>query len=161
MTLSELLTSATARRQLLLLAVAGMLCASCSNGKKDYDATGCFEATEVTVSAEQNGTLLQFDVNEGDTVDKAVQVGLIDTTQLYLKAHQIGAAKLVYASQKPETEKQIAALRQQLKKAKDERNRYALLVKDGAANSKLLDDATSQVEVLQRQLDAQLSTLHT
>ncbi len=161
MTLSELLTSATARRQLLLLAVAGMLCASCSNGKKDYDATGCFEATEVTVSAEQNGTLLQFNVNEGDTVDKAVQVGLIDTTQLYLKAHQIGAIKLVYASQKPETEKQIAALRQQLKKAKDERNRYALLVKDGAANSKLLDDATSQVEVLQRQLDAQLSTLHT
>ncbi len=140
--------------------MAAMLC-SCGKDEKEYDATGCFEATEITVSAEQSGKLLQLAVNEGDKVTAGAQVGLIDTVQLYLKARQIGATKLVYASQKPETAKQIAATRQQLAKAQAEYRRYAALVSDGAANGKLMDDAKSQVEVLQKQLDAQISSLNT
>ena len=142
-----------------LLAALGI--ASCGGEKKEYDATGTFEATEVTVSAEQNGKLLQFDANEGDNIEEGRQVGLIDTVQLYLKARQIGATKLVYASQKPDAAKQAAATRQQLAKAREEYDRFAALVRDGAANRKSLDDARSQVEVLRRQLDAQLSTLST
>jgi HlyD family secretion protein len=72
----------------------------------------------------------------------------------------VGATRLVYASQRPETGKQIAVIRQQLAKAQEEQARYASLVKDGAANRKLLDDARSQVLVLQRQLAAQLSSLN-
>lgn len=135
--------------------------ASCGDGKKEYDATGTFEATEVTVSAEQNGALLQFDVNEGDKISMGQRVGLIDTVQLYLKARQIGATKLVYASQRPDMGKQVAATRQQLAKAREEYNRFAGLVKEGAANRKNLDDARSQVQVLERQLEAQLSALNT
>lgn len=135
--------------------------ASCGDKEKEYDATGTFEATEVTVSAEQNGKLLQLDVNEGDKIEQDKQVGLIDTVQLYLKARQIGATKLVYASQRPDMAKQVAATRQQLAKAREEYNRFAGLVKDGAANRKNLDDARSQVQVLERQLEAQLSSLHT
>ena len=134
---------------------------SCSNQEKTYDATGTFEATEVTVSAEQNGSLLHFDLNEGDRIEAGKQVGLIDTVQLYLKARQIGATKLVYASQRPDMGKQVAATRQQLAKAREEYARFAGLVKDGAANRKALDDARSQVQVLERQLEGQLSQLHT
>ena len=134
---------------------------SCSDKEKEYDATGTFEATEVTVSAEQNGKLLLFDVNEGDKIDEGKQVGLIDTVQLYLKARQIGATKLVYASGRPDIAKQVAATRQQLAKAREEYDRFAGLVKEGAANRKNLDDARSQVQVLERQLEAQLSSLHT
>ncbi len=142
-----------------LMAALGI--ASCGGEKKEYDATGTFEATEVTVSAEQNGKLLQFCANEGDRIEEGRQVGLIDTVQLYLKARQIGATKLVYASQKPDAAKQAAATRQQLAKAREEYDRFAALVRDGAANRKSLDDARSQVEVLRRQLDAQLSALST
>ncbi len=134
--------------------------ASCGDKEKEYDATGTFEATEVTVSAEQNGKLLQFDINEGDKIEQGRQVGLIDTVQLYLKARQIGATKLVYASQRPDKAKQVAATRQQLAKAREEYDRFASLVKDGAANRKNLDDARSQVKVLERQLEAQLSSLN-
>ena len=141
--------------------LTGLSLASCGDKEKEYDATGTFEATEVTVSAEQNGTLLQFDVNEGDKIESGRQVGLIDTVQLYLKARQIGATKLVYASQRPDMTKQVAATRQQLAKAREEYNRFAGLVKDGAANRKSLDDARSQVQVLERQLEAQLSSLNT
>ena len=133
---------------------------SCSNKDKQYDATGTFEATEVTVSAEQNGQLLQFGIEEGDSITAGRQIGVIDTVQLYLKAMQIGALKNIYAAQRPDIQKQIAATRQQLEKALQEQARYRALVGDGAANRKLLDDASNQVLVLRKQLAAQLSSLN-
>ena len=143
---------------------AGLLAitlAACNNKENDFDATGTFEATEVTVSAEQNGRLLTLDINEGDRVRAGQQVALIDTTQLYLKARQVGATKLVYAAQRPDVSKQIAAVQQQLAKARQEQQRFATLVKDGAANRKALEDAESQVKVLERQLTALQSSLST
>ena len=140
---------------------AALILTACGNGEKEYDATGTFEATEVTVSAEQNGALLKLDVEEGDSIAQGQEVGLIDTTQLVLKIQQMGATKAVYQSQRPDLEKQIAAIRQQLDKARQEQQRYQELVNDGAAPGKMLDDATNQVKVLQKQLDAQTSALHT
>lgn len=134
---------------------------ACGTEEKEYDATGTFEATEVTVSAEQGGALLTFSPNEGDVLETGQELALIDTTQLWLSLQQLDATKAVYQSQKPDTEKQIAATRQQLVKARQEQQRYKELVADGAAPTKLLDDATSQVQVLQKQLDALLSTLGT
>ncbi len=134
---------------------------ACNNKENDFDATGTFEATEVTVSAEQNGRLLALDINEGDRVTAGQQVALIDTTQLYLKARQVGATKLVYAAQRPDVSKQIATVQQQLAKARQEQQRFATLVKDGAANRKALEDAESQVKVLERQLAALRSSLST
>ena len=135
--------------------------ASCGSNEKEYDATGTFEATEVTVAAEQSGALMKFDVNEGDEITLGKEIGLVDTTQIWLKIQQAGATKEVYQSQKPNLEAQIAATRQQLAKAKQDQQRYTELVADGAAPSKMLDDATNHVTVLQKQLDAQISTLNT
>ena len=148
-------------KRMVIIAGLVMTLTACENKEKEYDATGVFEATETTVSAEQNGTLLVFGVNEGDDIAPGQEVGLVDTTQLWLKIQQLEATKVVYQSQKPDLNKQIAATRQQLAKARQEQQRYQELVNDGAAPSKLLDDATSHVEVLQRQLDAQVSSLNT
>ena len=134
---------------------------ACGGNEKAYDATGTFEATETTVYAEQSGALLTFSVNEGDMIEAGKEVGLIDTTQTWLKIQQMAATKEVYQSQKPDMERQIAATRQQLSKAQQDEQRYRELVADGAAPSKMLDDASSQVKVLQKQLDAQISSLST
>ncbi|MBQ7420486.1 MAG: HlyD family efflux transporter periplasmic adaptor subunit [Prevotella sp.] len=147
-------------KKFMTIASAILILASCGNNEKEYDATGTFEATETTVSAEQSGTLLRFSVSEGDSLAYGQEVGLVDTTQLWLKIQQMGATKTVYQSQKPDMEKQIAATRQQLAKARQDQQRYKELVADGAAPSKMLDDATSQVQVLQKQLEAQVSTLN-
>jgi len=138
---------------------AALLFTACANDKKDYDAAGTFEATEITVSAETTGGLMQFDVIEGQTLALGQQVGLIDTVQLALKARGLGATKSSIANQRPNTTVQIAALRQEIAKAEMEQKRYAALVKDGAANQKQLDDATSAVNVLKKQLAAQTATL--
>lgn len=148
-------------KKFIAIASATLLLAACGNSEKEYDATGTFEATETTISAEQNGTLLTFAINEGDEIEAGREVGLIDTTQTWLKLQQAHATQAVYQSQKPDIEKQTSATRQQLAKAQAEQQRYKELVADGAAPSKMLDDATNQVQVLQRQLAAQLSSLST
>ena len=148
-------------RKIYVLAGTALMMAACGGSEKTYDATGTFEATETTVFAEQSGALLTFDVNEGDSIAKDREVGLIDTTQTWLKILQLQATREVYQSQKPDMERQIAATRQMLAKARQEEQRYRELVADSASPSKMLDDAASQVKVLQRQLDAQVSSLTT
>ena len=147
-------------QKIFVLAGVALMMAACGESEKDYDATGTFEATETTVFAEQSGALLTFNVNEGDMIEAAREVGLIDTTQTWLKIQQMDATKAIFQNQKPDMERQIAATRQQLAKARQEEQRYRELVADGAAPSKMLDDATNQVKVLQKQLDAQISSLN-
>ncbi|MGM9674716.1 MAG: HlyD family secretion protein, partial [Bacteroidaceae bacterium] len=146
-------------KRMMAMAGVAMLLNACGDKERPFDATGVFEATETTVYAELPGTLLTFGVEEGNIVESGDEVALIDTIQLWLKIQQTGAAKEVYQSQKPEMEKQIAATRELLAKARKDQQRYEELVADGAAPGKMLDDANSQVEVLQRQLDAQISSL--
>lgn len=145
-------------KRILILAVAIMT--ACSGSNNEFDATGTFEATEITVSAEQNGRLLRFDVTEGMQLKALQQVGLIDTVQLALQARALGATKESIANQRPDLTKQIAATRQQLMKAEMEQQRFENLVKDHAANQKQLDDAISAVNVLKKQLEAQVSALN-
>ena len=145
----------------MILASVALIMVACGGNEKEFDATGTFEATETTVFAEQSGALMNFNVSEGDSIEASTEVGLIDTTQVWLKIQQLGATKEVYQSQKPDMEAQIAATRQQLTKAQQDEQRYKELVADGAAPSKMLDDANSQVKVLQKQLAAQQSALST
>ena len=49
--------------------ILAVILTACSGNQKDFDATGTFEATEITVSAEQNGKLLSFNLTEGMTLN--------------------------------------------------------------------------------------------
>ena len=136
-----------------------LLAVGCGN-RDDFDATGTFEATEVTVSAEANGRILCFDVEEGDSVEAAVPVGAIDTVQLYLQKLQLERQVASARSSRPDVRKQATALREQIAQQQTERRRVENLLKDGAATTKQLDDIDAQLKMLQGQLDALLSTLH-
>ncbi|WP_418697022.1 HlyD family secretion protein [Bacteroides sp.] len=133
--------------------------AACSSGLPEYDATGTFETTEVIVSAEASGKLLSFDIEEGTALKAGAEVGIIDTVQLYLKKLQLEASAKSVSDQRPDILKQVAATKEQIVQAKRERDRVANLLRVGAANQKQLDDAESLLEVLNKQLTAQNSTL--
>ncbi|MFC2384415.1 MAG: HlyD family secretion protein [Hoylesella saccharolytica] len=148
------------KKIIICTAAFAFLVSSCGSSDKEFDATGIFEATEVTVSAEATGQLMVFDVTEGSRVNADRQVGLIDTVQLQLKAEQVGATRESFANQRPNVQAQIAATRQQLAKAQLEQTRTAALLKDGAATRKQMDDADNAVRVLKSQLEAQISMLN-
>ena len=139
--------------------MAVWMLSACGNGTPDYDATGTFEATEVIVSAEAAGKLLQLEVEEGTRLKAGEEVGLVDTVQLYLKKLQLEASMKSVESQRPDLAKQIAATKQQITTAQREKKRVENLLAAGAANQKQLDDWDAQVTLLQRQLIAQESSL--
>ena len=138
-----------------------LLLTACTKQVAEYDATGTFEATEVTVCAESAGILLRFSSVEGQPLTAGDEVALVDTTQIVLQMAQLRATQMVYDSQKPNHRKQVAALRERLAAAQREQKRYEELVADGAAPRKMLDDATTQADVLHREIDALESSLGT
>lgn len=138
---------------LLLLILAG-----CSRSES-FDATGTFEATEVTVSAEASGRILAFNVNEGDRIEQGQTVGTIDTVQLYLQKMQLERQIASVRSNRPDISKQVTALREQIAQQETERTRVKRLLDDGAATTKQLDDIDASLKILNGQLEATLSTL--
>ena len=71
---------------------AVVLAASCST-EAEFDAQGTFEATEVVVSSEATGRILNFEVEEGMAVEANQIVGAIDSVQLHLQRKQLTGLK--------------------------------------------------------------------
>jgi len=143
-----------------LIATALLGLAACNRGDGNFDATGTFEATEILVSSEANGKIMELNIEEGDRLDAGAMVGYIDSTQLYLKKMQLSAGLRSVDIRKPDIRKQIAALEQQIATARTEQQRMENLVKAKAGNQKQVDDIVNNIKYLQKQLDAQYSTLN-
>lgn len=135
-----------------------LLTFSCSK-EAEFDAQGTFEATEVVVSAEANGKILNFNVVEGTKIKAGKAVGTIDSLQLYLQRKQLKAQQSALLGSRPDVNKQVAALREQIAKQKGELIRVDNMLRDGAATKKQRDDIEAQIRILEGQLEATLSTL--
>ena len=151
-----------ARKVLVLnLIVITILLAACGNKENKFDATGTFEATEVTVSAKATGELKSFVITEGQTVEQGTLVGSIDayqlqqtSEQLEAQKRQLGSTRSATDSRRLDLEKQLSSINQQIANAQRERQRFTELVNDGAVPRKQLDDINNQIKVLERQREA-------
>ena len=133
---------------------------SCDSHATRTDASGAFEATEVTVSSEANGRIIELNIQEGNRIQAGDYLGYVDSAQLYLRKKQLASGLKVIDAQKPDIRKQIAVLEQQIATARTESRRMQNLVDAKAGNQKQLDDINHQIDFLNRQLDAQRSTLN-
>ncbi len=132
---------------------------ACNNNKVSFDASGSFEAEETIISSEATGTIKQFNISEGQTLQADHFVGYIDSTQLYLKKQQLEAQIKALLGRKPNVSVQLASLQSQLNTAQKEKVRIENLVKGDAATPKQLDDINAQIEVITKQIEAQKSSL--
>ena len=92
---------------------AVLLLASCSS-KPDYDATGIFEATTTTLSAETTGKLLSILPQEGDSVVAGSTVALVDTALLHLQRMQLLSQQKSAEASSPDIAAQLASLRTEI-----------------------------------------------
>ena len=145
-------------KKIILLSATALIMASCQS-KPAYDATGIFEATTVTVSAETSGKILSLDITEGDTVRAGRCVAVVDTTLLVLQGKQIESQQSSAENSSPDIAAQAASLRSQIAHQQNECERIARLLADGAATQKQSDDANAALRTLRAQLDGLLSTL--
>lgn len=142
---------------LILLTVIGFLIPACSNTEDKSDAYGNFEATEIIVSAQSSGELLQFEIQEGDILEKDKSIGLIDTTNLYLKKKLLEQQKLIISSQLASINSEIEVQRQQLQNSKVNQARIKKMYKQEAATKKQLDDINGIVNLNEKMITAVIS----
>lgn len=124
---------------------------SCSSDEK-ADGYGNFEATEIIISSEATGKLEFLKVEEGEILEKAAVVGLVDTIQLYLNKQQLIASKATVASKSGGVWSQVSVLNQQLQTGKIEQQRIQNMFDEKAATQRQLDQANSQVDILKKQI---------
>lgn len=143
-----------------LLIIITLVLASCTAGNHTPDAYGNFEATEVVVSAQASGKVMQLDITEGQSLEKSKVVGYVDTMQLHLKQEQLKASIAALLSKAPDIPTQINVLREQITALDVEKRRLNNLFAAEAATQKQLDDVNSQIDILKKQISAQTSTLN-
>jgi HlyD family secretion protein len=144
----------------LILSLFGLLASCTGNGEK-ADAYGNFETDELTVSSEASGKLLVFDADEGQNLKTGDLVGVIDTTQLYLKKEQMKASIAAVRKKLPNEAAQLAIFDQRMDKINTEIVRIGKLVAANAAPSKQLDDLKAELDGTMKQRAAMASTLGT
>ena len=144
---------------LILTIVSALLLTSCTDTEERIDASGSFEAVEITVSAEATGKISSFNISEGDQVEKGQILGQIETTLLTLKKEQSLSSREGMKSRLVDIPVQTAALIQQLETLESEKVRIENLLRSDAVNTKQLDDINAQMAMMEKQLQAQTVSL--
>ncbi len=146
---------------------------ACEKKKENFDASGTFEATEIIVSAEAMGKILDLKIQEGQQLKKGEAVGAIDPLSIELQKEQIQASmgalteksndatpQVNVLNEQISTQRnQIAVQKQQMIVLQKEQSRLEKLVKAEAATPKQLDDLNGQMDVLKKQIEASESSI--
>jgi len=142
----------------IIFIVAALLLYACRQ-KEDVDASGNFEADEVIVSAQQNGALISYAVQEGALLKAGDTVGQLDVRVAELQKEQVEASitalgqKTVSSNDQSElVRRQLAVQEAQLTQQLHERTRTENLVKADAATQKQLDDMNAAIDQLKKQI---------
>jgi len=146
---------------LILLPLLALI--SCKGNEKTSDAYGNFEATEITISAQATGEIMQFDLEEGNLLQAGQIIGWIDTTDLSLKKAQMSALKDAVTSKIASLDAQIAVYQQQKTNVLRDKERVEKMFQDGAATQKQVDDIAGQIDVIDKQIKsvkAQETSVH-
>ena len=135
-----------------------LLLMSCGR-ENDFDATGTFEATEITVSGQEQGTIVYINADEGSKVKRGDTIALIDTMLLHHAKEQLKQTMQSIRKNIPDIETQLQPLREQAAKQNSEKERTRRMLADNAATQKQMDDMTSAAAILESERAAKESAL--
>jgi HlyD family secretion protein len=141
-------------RKIFLFQALVVLLAACNNDKELADAYGSFEATEVMISAESNGRIVQLPVREGEAITEGQTIALLDTTLFHLQKEEANAGINTIKSRTQTISAQNEILRQQIGNLQVNLARTENMLKEDAATQKQFDDLAGQVAVLEKQISA-------
>lgn len=134
---------------------------ACRIGNDESDAYGNFEATEILISSESSGKLLDFDIEEGDLLTVGDKIGLVDTVLLYLKKKQLQAKIRALSIKTIDIPSQINVLIDRKSNLERDKKRIENLYNEGAATQKQWDDIRGELEVINSEIEANRERLKT
>lgn len=124
-------------------------------GEEGPDAYGNFEAAaEVTVASEVSGTLLRFEVRQGERVDEGRVVGQVDSLGLFLERRELELQQRSAVTRAAEARAQLRALEARLGTAEEELARTRRLFEREAATATERTRREGDVEALTAEVDA-------
>jgi HlyD family secretion protein len=127
--------------------------AGCKNGDKTPDAYGNFTATEILISAESAGKVISKNVDEGTSLQPGAIAYVIDTIQSNLKIDELLARKKSILAKNSGYTAQISVLTEQKRSLENDLNRFTNMFKEGASTQKQIDDLTSQLDIVNKQIE--------
>jgi len=141
-------------KKIFWILIYSALLVACSNNDNKADAYGNFETTEVMVSAMAQGEIFLLEIEEGQILAKGDIIGLIDTTDLYLKEQQLIKSIAAVKTRLITIDAQMDVQSQQRKNLLVDKNRLDKLFNDGAATQKQLDDINGALDLIDAQIIA-------
>jgi len=137
-----------------VILVVSLLFSGCKEKQAGADAYGNFEVTEVIISAETGGRILEFIPREGSIVEKGMLIALIDTTMLHLQKKEAMATIGSITTRMNSISAQNRILETQIANLGVNIKRIENMLKEDAATQKQYDDLAGQVDVLRTQIEA-------
>ena len=127
---------------------------ACNEQTELSDAYGNFESTEVIISAEAPGRIMEFNIEEGQKLAAGTSLGYIDTLALSLQRDQLKTKITAVLSQIKNVNSQKAVQHQQLDNLMIDKERVKKLLNDGASTQKQLDDVVGAIRVIEKQMES-------
>ncbi|PQJ23437.1 HlyD family secretion protein [Tenacibaculum sp. SG-28] len=128
-----------------------LFCCGCKS-ENSADAFGNFDAITVVVSAEGNGVLETFSIEEGQKIVKAIPVGIIDTVGLHLQKNRIIAQIGSLDNKLKRANPQVALFLAKRDNLVRERDRTKRMLQESAATPKQLETYNGQIAVINQQI---------
>ncbi len=145
-------TTLTVAGILLLLVIAG-----CSDDNQLPGGSGLIESTEVIVSAQAAGQIMQLDVIEGDHIATGDSIAMIDTLTVSLQLKQAQAALEAARTQLENSKIAIDQAELNFGLAQKDYDRAKSLIKSGSVNQQQYDNvenAYNQAKLAQKRAKA-------
>jgi HlyD family secretion protein len=124
---------------------------ACKSEEEQPDAYGSLEATETFISAELPGKLTVISALEGDKISEQQLLAQQDTSQLYLQKGKTLASIAALKAKLTNIPVQLDALKEKESLLSKEVERISLLLQNGAATSKQLDDLKGELQIVRKQ----------
>ncbi len=141
-------------RSITLFIIGLAVLNGCNRNENKSDAYGNFEAREIMVSAESQGSILQLNLDEGEKLKKDKLVGWIDTSIFQAKKEQLMAKKQAAVARLDNIESQVAVQEEQIENLKTEKTRIEKMLKDEAATEQQFDNINGKLKVARKQLQS-------
>jgi HlyD family secretion protein len=139
-------------KSFIYFTLISIVISSCGNHEPETDAFGNFIATEIVISAESSGKILEKNNKEGDLIEEGNLVYIIDTIQTYLKKSELVARKQGIVARRVNIQAQIAVLEEQKNAMEKDIDRFRKMIEDGAVSQKQIDDLDNKHTVLEKQI---------
>lgn len=141
-------------KNVIYIIILIVLLAGCKKTTDEPDAWGNFEAREIMISSESSGKIISFPVEKGNVIRSEQLLAVIDTAIIKLQLAELDANAGSIKSKLPAIDAQNRIIDQQIKNLQVNITRIENMLRDKAATQKQMDDLTGQVEVLEKQKEA-------